>query len=108
MALKQGNKKEPKRRNVDLIDYFIQVALACHYRLAVNDKKTKLGCPEVMLGLLPGGGGTQRLPQLIPLPTALDLILTGKSVNPDKAKKLGLVDIVVNRLGPGIASPEEK
>lgn len=61
-----------------------------------------------MLGLLPGGGGTQRLPQLIPLPTALDLVLTGKNVNPDKAKKLGLVDIVVNRLGPGIASPEEK
>lgn len=85
----------------------LEVALACHYRLAVNDKKTKLGLPEVKLGLLPGGGGTQRLPQLIPVLTALDMMLTGKMINSDKAKKLGLVDIVVNRLGPGIGSPEE-
>lgn len=61
-----------------------------------------------MLGLLPGGGGTQRLPRLIPIPTALDMILTGKTVNANKAKKFGLVDIVVNRLGPGIGTPEEK
>ncbi|EGI59237.1 Trifunctional enzyme subunit alpha, mitochondrial [Acromyrmex echinatior] len=85
----------------------LEVALACHYRLAVNDKRTKLGLPEVMIGLLPGGGGTQRLPQLISLPTALDALLTGKNIQPDKAKKLGLIDIVVNRLGPGIQSPEE-
>ncbi|TGZ47655.1 trifunctional enzyme subunit alpha, mitochondrial [Temnothorax longispinosus] len=85
----------------------LEVALACHYRLAVNDKQTKLGTPEVKLGLLPGGGGTQRLPQLIPLTTALDMVLTGKNVQPNKAKKLGLVDILVNRLGPGIGSPEE-
>ncbi|KAL6424814.1 hypothetical protein ACFW04_010029 [Cataglyphis niger] len=85
----------------------LEVALACHYRLAVNDKQTRLGLPEVMLGLLPGGGGTQRLPQLIPVPTALDLILTGKTVDANKAKKFGLVDIVVNRLGPGIGTPEE-
>lgn len=61
-----------------------------------------------MLGLLPGAGGTQRLPQLISLPTALDMILTGKTVTADRAKKSGLVDIVVNRLGPGIGTPEEK
>ncbi|KAG5326879.1 ECHA enzyme, partial [Acromyrmex heyeri] len=85
----------------------LEVALACHYRLAVNNKRTKLGLPEVKIGLLPGGGGTQRLPQLISLPTALDALLTGKNIQPDKAKKLGLVDIVVNRLGPGIQSPEE-
>ncbi|KAL0101610.1 hypothetical protein PUN28_019028 [Cardiocondyla obscurior] len=85
----------------------LEVALACHYRLAVNNKSTKLGTPEVLLGLLPGGGGTQRLPQLIPLPTALDMVLTGKNIKPDKAKKLGLVDIIVNRLGPGVGSPEE-
>ncbi|XP_050461268.1 trifunctional enzyme subunit alpha, mitochondrial [Cataglyphis hispanica] len=85
----------------------LEVALACHYRLAVNDKQTRLGLPEVMLGLLPGGGGTQRLPQLIPVPTALDLILTGKTVDANKAKKFGIVDIVVNRLGPGIGTPEE-
>ncbi|XP_011647870.1 trifunctional enzyme subunit alpha, mitochondrial [Pogonomyrmex barbatus] len=85
----------------------LEVALACQYRLAVNNKKTKLGVPEVKLGLLPGGGGTQRLPKLVPLTTALDMMLTGKNVMPDKAKKIGLVDIVVNRLGPGIGTPEE-
>ncbi|XP_039312295.1 trifunctional enzyme subunit alpha, mitochondrial isoform X2 [Solenopsis invicta] len=85
----------------------LEVALACHYRLAVNNKQTNLGLPEVRLGLLPGGGGTQRLPQLVPLATALDMVLTGKNLKPDKAKKVGLVDIVVNRLGPGVALPEE-
>lgn len=82
--------------------------MACHYRLAVNDAKTKLGQPEVMLGILPGAGGTQRLPQLTSLPTALDLELTGKTIKADKAKKFGIVDIVVNRLGPGIGTAEEK
>jgi len=61
-----------------------------------------------MLGILPGGGGTQRLPQLVSLPTALDMVLTGKSIKADKAKKLGIVDILVNRLGPGVGTPEEK
>ncbi|XP_020300145.1 trifunctional enzyme subunit alpha, mitochondrial isoform X2 [Pseudomyrmex gracilis] len=84
-----------------------ELALACHYRLAVNNKQTRLGLPEVMLGILPGGGGTQRLFQLVPLPTGLDMVLTGKSLKADKAKELGLVDIVVNRLGPGLALPEE-
>lgn len=82
--------------------------MACHYRLAVNNNQTRLGLPEVMLGILPGGGGTQRLPKLVALPTALDMILTGKTLKADKAKKLGLVDIVVNRLGPGVSTPEEK
>lgn len=85
-----------------------QVALACQYRLAVNDKKTSLGLPEVMLGLLPGGGGTQRLPQTISLPNALDMMLTGKMIKADRAKKFGLVDMVVNRLGPGVGTPGEK
>ena len=85
----------------------LEVAMACHYRLAVNDAKTKLGQPEVMLGILPGAGGTQRLPQLTSLPTALDLELTGKTIKADKAKKFGIVDILVNRLGPGIGTAEE-
>ncbi|XP_012225158.1 trifunctional enzyme subunit alpha, mitochondrial isoform X2 [Linepithema humile] len=85
----------------------LEVALACHYRLAVNNNQTKLGLPEVMLGLLPGGGGTQRLPKLTALPTALDMILTGKTLKADRAKRLGLVDIVVNRLGPGAGTAEE-
>lgn len=69
--------------------------------------KTTLGLPEVMLGLLPGSGGTQRLPKLIGLPNTLDLALTGKSLQAKKAKKLGLVDMVVSPLGPGLASAEE-
>jgi len=83
----------------------LEVALACHYRMAVKDK-AGLGVPEVMLGLLPGGGGTQRLPKLVGVPGALDLALTGKTLKADKAKKLGLVDAIVDPLGPGVASPD--
>lgn len=67
-----------------------------------------MGLPEVMLGILPGSGGTQRLPQLVPVTVALDMILTGKMIKADRAKKIGLVDIIVNRLGPGAGTPEEK
>lgn len=85
----------------------LEVALACHYRIAVKDKKTGLGLPEVMLGLLPGAGGTQRLPKLTALPNALDMALTGKTLKADKAKKFGIVDLVVNPLGPGLKTPED-
>lgn len=84
----------------------LELALACHYRIATKDKKTSLGLPEVMLGLLPGSGGTQRLPKLTSIPTALDLSLTGKSLKADKAKKLGIVDLLVAPLGPGLQSAE--
>lgn len=86
----------------------MQVALACHYRIAVNDTKTGLGLPEVMVGLLPGAGGTQRLPKLISVPNVLDMTLTGKTFKAKKAKTVGLVDMLVNHLGPGVASSEEK
>lgn len=85
----------------------MELALACHYRIATKDRKTKLGLPEVMLGLLPGSGGTVRLPKLTSVPTALDLELTGKQVPADRAKKLGLVDLVLDTLGPGIKPAEE-
>ncbi|XP_053693292.1 trifunctional enzyme subunit alpha, mitochondrial [Sabethes cyaneus] len=85
----------------------LELALACHYRVAVKDKKTNLALPEVMLGLLPGAGGTQRLPKLTSIPTALDMALTGKNVKADKAKKLGLVDMLVNPLGPGLKPAEQ-
>lgn len=84
----------------------LELALACHYRIATKDKKTSLGLPEVMLGLLPGSGGTQRLPKLTSIPTALDLSLTGKSLKADRAKKLGLVDLLVTPLGPGLQPAE--
>jgi 3-hydroxyacyl-CoA dehydrogenase/enoyl-CoA hydratase/3-hydroxybutyryl-CoA epimerase len=73
----------------------LEWALACDYRIASDSPKTTLGLPEVQLGLIPGAGGTQRLPALIGVQAALDLILAGKNVKPAKAKKLGLVDEVV-------------
>lgn len=75
----------------------LEIALACHARVCSNDKSTKLALPEVKLGLLPGGGGTQRLPRLIGLQGALDMMLTGKNIFPRKAKKMGLVDKVVHQ-----------
>lgn len=70
----------------------LEVALACSYLLASDDPATVLALPEVMLGLLPGGGGTQRLPRRIGLPAALPLLLTGARVRASKALRLGLVD----------------
>ncbi|KAL3912671.1 MAG: hypothetical protein SGPRY_008258 [Prymnesium sp.] len=74
----------------------LEMALTCKHRVATSNSKTVLGLPEVMLGLLPGCGGTQRLPKLVGAATALDMLLTGKTIKPDKAKKMGLVDFVVD------------
>ncbi len=73
----------------------LELALACRWRIATDDRRTQLGLPEVQLGLIPGAGGTQRLPRRIGIANALDLILTGKPVKARKALKLGLVDEVV-------------
>src|SRR5688572_8237960 len=73
----------------------LEVALACHYRIASDHPKTVLGLPEVQLGLIPGAGGCQRLPRLIGARAALDMILTGKTERATKAYRLGLVDEVV-------------
>jgi 3-hydroxyacyl-CoA dehydrogenase/enoyl-CoA hydratase/3-hydroxybutyryl-CoA epimerase len=73
----------------------LELALACHARVASDDSKTRLGLPEVQLGVLPGGGGTQRLPRLIGLAPALDLMLTGRQLTGRKARAIGLVDEVV-------------
>lgn len=70
----------------------LEVALACHFRIASNDPKTIFGLPEVKLGLLPGGGGTQRLPRLIGIQKALNIMLTGKNIYPKQAKRMGLVN----------------
>ncbi len=73
----------------------LELALACHGRVVTDHGKTVLGLPEVQLGLLPGSGGTQRLPRLIGVAKALDLMLTGKQVRAKQARKLGLVDDMV-------------
>ena len=68
-----------------------ELALGCHYRIAINDPKTKFGLPEVTLGLLPGGGGIVRMVRLLGLQNALPFLLEGKQFGVDKAKSLGLV-----------------
>ncbi len=73
----------------------LEVALACDYRVVSDSPKTLIGLPEVQLGLLPGGGGTQRLPRLVGVAKALDLMLTGRQLRPKQADKIGLVDEVV-------------
>ena len=84
-----------------------ELTLACHWRIATDSPKTIMSLPEVQLGLLPGAGGTQRLPRLVGVPNALGMALTGKQVRAKQAKKMGLIDEVVAGLGPGLASPEE-
>jgi 3-hydroxyacyl-CoA dehydrogenase/enoyl-CoA hydratase/3-hydroxybutyryl-CoA epimerase len=74
----------------------LEAALACRYRIATDHSKTILGVPEVQLGLIPGAGGTQRLPRKIGLTNGLDLILTGKHVRAKKALQLGLIDELVH------------
>jgi 3-hydroxyacyl-CoA dehydrogenase/enoyl-CoA hydratase/3-hydroxybutyryl-CoA epimerase len=74
----------------------LELALACRYRVCTDHPKTILALPEVKLGLIPGMGGTQRLPRLIGVSNALDMILTGKNVRAKKALQLGLVDEMVH------------
>uniref|UniRef100_A0A8D1GPT9 Trifunctional enzyme subunit alpha, mitochondrial n=1 Tax=Sus scrofa TaxID=9823 RepID=A0A8D1GPT9_PIG len=76
----------------------LELAISCQYRIATKDKKTVLGAPEVLLGILPGAGGTQRLPKMVGVPAAFDMMLTGRGIRADKAKKMGLVDQLVEPL----------
>ncbi len=73
----------------------LEVVLACRYRVAADHPSTRLGLPEVTLGLLPGAAGTRRLPRLIGLAPALDMILTGRRLRATRAARVGLVDEVV-------------
>jgi 3-hydroxyacyl-CoA dehydrogenase len=100
----------PARRSTDVLDEStkpvvaaihgyalgggLEHALACHYRIAVPS--AKVGLPEVLIGILPGGGGTQRLPRLIGPKAAMEMIVTGRHVPADEAKALGIVDAIVD------------
>lgn len=104
----KGNPK-PKRRTYDALDPCtkpivaaihgfalgggLENALACHYRIAVPS--AKVGLPEVLIGVIPGGGGTQRLPRIVGPKTALDLIVSGRHVPAQEAKELGIIDQLV-------------
>ncbi len=70
----------------------MEMSLACDYRIALDEAKTRLGLPEVLLGIHPGWGGTMRLPRLIGTPAAMDLMLSGRTVSARAAKKMGIVD----------------
>ena len=74
-----------------------EIALACRYRIASNDEKTRIGLPEIKLGIYPGWGGSVRAPRLVGAPAAMDLMLTGRSLSASAARAMGLVDKVVAR-----------
>ncbi len=73
----------------------MELALACRYRIADDDARTRLGLPEIKLGIHPGFGGTVRLPPLVGAPAAMDLMLTGRAIDARAAKKMGLIDYAV-------------
>jgi 3-hydroxyacyl-CoA dehydrogenase/enoyl-CoA hydratase/3-hydroxybutyryl-CoA epimerase len=70
----------------------LELALACRYRIVVDEPGTRLGLPEVMLGIVPGWGGMKRLPRLAGAPAALDLMLTGRTIDARRAKRIGVAD----------------
>ncbi len=74
-----------------------ELALACQYRIATSARATKIGLPEVMLGIIPAWGGCTRLPRLVGIPKALDVILAGKTVAAERALKMGMIDEVVQQ-----------
>jgi 3-hydroxyacyl-CoA dehydrogenase/enoyl-CoA hydratase/3-hydroxybutyryl-CoA epimerase len=73
-----------------------ELALACRYRVASNDPSTRIGLPEVKLGIYPGWGGSVRLPRLVGVPAAMDMMLTGRALSAKNARAIGLVDKVVD------------
>jgi len=72
-----------------------EITLSCHYRVAAENPKTRLGLPEIKVGLFPGAGGTQRVPRIVSPQDAMQLLLKGEAINLEKAKALKLVDAVV-------------
>lgn len=81
----------------------LEICLACHHRVVLDNDKIQLGLPEVTLGLLPGGGGTQRLPRMIGLEAAFPFLMEGKKVNPKAALKAGIVDELASSIDDMIA-----
>jgi 3-hydroxyacyl-CoA dehydrogenase/enoyl-CoA hydratase/3-hydroxybutyryl-CoA epimerase len=73
----------------------LELALACRYRVAVDDPRTRMALPEVMLGIWPLMGGVMRLPRIVAPPEALDMMLTGRALDAKRARRMGLVDVVV-------------
>jgi 3-hydroxyacyl-CoA dehydrogenase/enoyl-CoA hydratase/3-hydroxybutyryl-CoA epimerase len=95
-GMEKGGKPVVAALNGTALGGGLEIALACHYRIAINNPKTKFGQPEVKLGLLPGGGGTQRVPRIMGMQNAMPILLEGKELRPDAAKAAGLVHELVN------------
>jgi 3-hydroxyacyl-CoA dehydrogenase / enoyl-CoA hydratase / 3-hydroxybutyryl-CoA epimerase len=72
-----------------------EITLSCHYRVAAENPKTRLGLPEIKVGLFPGAGGTQRVPRIVPPQDAMQMLLKGEAVNLAKAKQLNLIHAIV-------------
>src|SRR6267154_1810088 len=72
-----------------------ELTLACHYRVAADNPKTRLGLPEVKVGLFPGAGGTQRVPRIVQPADAMQLLLKGEAINLTRAKALNLIHAIV-------------
>ena len=72
-----------------------EITLSCHYRVAADNPKTRLGLPEIKVGLFPGAGGTQRVPRIVPPQDAMTLLLKGEAINVAKAKALNLIHAIV-------------
>jgi 3-hydroxyacyl-CoA dehydrogenase len=85
----------------------LELALACHMRIASTHPRTCFALPEVKLGILPGFGGTQRLPRLIGLPAALDMITTGRTIFPRQALRMGLAEGMVNSISSTVRTLEK-
>ncbi len=98
MLNKIANSRKPHIAAIDGVCLGVgyELALACHYRIATDNRSTKIGLPEVMIGVLPGGMGNSKLPRLISLPSALDMLLTGKQLDAKRALRIGMIDEVVS------------
>lgn len=94
--METGNKPVVAALNGSALGGGFELALACHRRIAAQNDKARFGLPEAGLGLMPGAGGTQRLPRLIGLKAAADLILAGRTVDANTALQLGMIDDLVS------------
>lgn len=95
-ALEQGGKPMVAAINGNALGGGYELALTCHYRISLSNRKIRIGLPEVNLGLLPGGGGTQRLTHLLGVPQAVEHILKGKLLSPRQAFHVGMIDALVD------------
>jgi 3-hydroxyacyl-CoA dehydrogenase/enoyl-CoA hydratase/carnithine racemase len=94
-SIEQGPKPVIAALNGNCLGGGLEIAMACHYRIAAQG--IQVGQPEVQIGLIPGAGGTQRLPRLVGLPDALQMIATGQAISSDEGLKKGCIDEVVSR-----------